>query len=887
MQAPGAASRNWIIAAGLAAGFGIWATHFIAMLGYDPGIIVGYKVNLTISSLALVLATTVIAFLVGARAQNFRGTAMASVIAGSGFAAMHYTGMIAIELPAMIRWNFGYVALSLVLAITPLYPAIHLIFRSTKLQSGIIATACITAAVVGLHFSGMTAIDLIPSQNEIEGALLSPFLMSMLVSGATAMLMALCIISWVVVRRSDEAIRQSEKSFGMLVKGISDCAIYMIDTDGRIANWNAGAQRLKGYRVDEVVGQPLARFYTVEDQAAGIPETALNVARNQGVYSGQGWRVRKDGSQFWAHVTIERFLDAKGKMAGFAKITRDMTRFKQDQDRIWEAQQHRDAALEHMHQGLCLFDSDGKLILRNRRFVELWKLPEDSCVPGMAVEGIARLALQSRCGGSVPLDRLEKLNALLERSLKDPNAPPVISEFADGFVVSIASQTMSDGGWVSTFEDISERRKSEARIAHMALHDSLTGLPNRVQFNRWLEQEISIADSRSHKLALVAIDLDGFKEINDSHGHAMGDEVLQSIAMGLSECLKDDEIVSRLGGDEFAVAKLCKDEADLTNLVDRLGGCFSKRQGNDTAAFVSASLGIALYPDDASDRDTLISNADLAMYRAKRSLSEHICYYESGMDEHARHRRQLATDLKQAVALNQLQLLYQPQVKLSDAGISGYEALLRWHHPRLGMVSPLDFIPVAEESGEIIAIGAWVLKTACLEAVRWDKGAKIAVNLSPIQLLRSDLPELVMQTLLETGLPADRLELEITESVIIADKHGALQSLRKIKAMGVSIAIDDFGTGYSSLDTLHSFPFDKIKIDKSFLANAVDRPQTRAIINAVLALGKSLNIPVLAEGVETESQIDLLIAGGCDEAQGYFYGRPSAAESAYAAQAYG
>ena len=874
----GLLARGWTVAGGVAVGFGIWATHFIAMLGYDPGVIAGYKVGLTTGSLGIVLVTTVTAFLLAAFNRTRMGLLAASAVAGIGFAAMHYIGMAALEMPATIRWDATYVVLSVILAIVPLYPALSLAVRSETGRGGAGAAALMTGAIVGLHFSGMTAIHLIPARMEIASSLLSPRTMSALISAVSLVLLALCLGGWALARRTRAAIASREQELSVLVKGISDCAIYMLDREGRVANWNAGAERLKGYTESEVIGGSITRFYTAEDSAKA--DAALTTAAAAGKFVGEGWRLRKDGSRFWAHVTIERFSDERGRLLGFAKITRDMTRFKEAQDRTEEACRHLDAALEHMHQGLCLFDAEERLVLRNRRFAELWNLPDHACLPGTSLMEVARTAIAARSGDEVPQDRLEAMRELLAQSLADPTLPPVVSEFGDTFVVSISSRALPDGGWVTTFEDFTERRRSEAQIAHMALHDGLTGLPNRTSFNRWLDNEIDLAATRGSQVAMIAIDLDRFKEINDAQGHAAGDEVLQRIADALDAARDDGEIVARLGGDEFAVAMPFADPADLADFVARIDSAFGAEIGAQDGLAVGASLGIAIYPTDAATRESLLNNADLAMYRAKGSVTEHICYYEPGMDESARHRRQLANDLRQALVRDELSVLYQPQRLLKTNEISGYEALMRWHHPRLGAVSPSEFIPIAEETGEIVRLGEWVLRTACAEAATWARPDKVAVNLSPVQLLQPDLPETVTQILIDTGLPARRLELEITETAIIADKVRALHTLRRIKALGVSVAMDDFGTGYSSLDTLHSFPFDKIKIDKSFLLKAEDNEQARAIIRAVLALGKSLGIPVLAEGVETELQLNLLLGEGCDEAQGYLFGRPGLAPGA-------
>lgn len=877
--AQGNIADRWAVAGGFATGFGIWATHFIAMLGYDPGFITGYRVGLTLGSLAIVGTSTSLAFLLATTRRTPLHFAIASFIAGGGFATMHYIGVAALEMPALIQWNIPYVLLSVGLAVVPLYPAITLAVNGRRLGSGAAAAGIGSLAVIGLHFTGMTAIELLPSAIEPGAALISHRLMSILIGGASLALMALCFLTWLVSRNTRAALAQSERTFSMLVKGISDCAIYMLDASGRVANWNTGAEQLKGYTATDIVGQPFTRFYTAEDRLAGLPDKAMQTARSTGKFTGEGWRVRKNGEKFWAHVVIERMQDEQGHIIGYAKITREMTRFKEDQDRIEQARLHLNTALEHMHQGLCLFDANHRLVLRNRRFIELWNLPDDSCLPGWSLTEITRAALTARSGAPVSEERLESAMALLQQSFADPSMPPLISEFGEDFVVAISSRQLPDKGWVTTLEDITERRQSEAQIAHMALHDALTGLPNRTSFNNWLDKEIAIADASNQQVALVAIDLDRFKEINDSQGHAAGDLVLKNIAENLANILDEGEIAARLGGDEFAVARQIGDPAELTDFISRIADCFNNSIGSHDGIPVGASLGIAIYPADADGREALLNNADLAMYRAKRDLSENICYYEPGMDESARRRRVLANDLRQAIERNELTLLYQPQRSLRTNSLLGYEALLRWHHPRLGLISPVEFIPIAEETGEIMRLGEWVLRASCEEAVRWPTEGRVAVNLSPVQLLQPNLPEIVTEILVETGLPARRLELEITETALIADKVRALHSLRRIKALGVLVAMDDFGTGYSSLDTLHSFPFDKIKIDKSFLLKSQSSDQAVAIIRAVLALGKSLSIPVLAEGVETEQQLDLLIDEGCDEAQGYYFGHPSAAPS--------
>lgn len=429
-------------------------------------------------------------------------------------------------------------------------------------------------------------------------------------------------------------------------------------------------------------------------------------------------------------------------------------------------------------------------------------------------------------------------------------------------------------GIVTLVLDRGQRTKSLEQLRQLALSDPLTGLPNRMGFRQRLELELGQADEQDTKLAVVCIDLDRFKEINDLHGHQAGDEVLRTLARRMTNLAGDGEFIGRIGGDEFVAMKRFTERGDLVEFLTQMEKSLSKPMRRDDWDFVpGASLGVAVYPDDANSASELIHNADLAMYRAKVGVRT-VCFYEPKMDEMVRARRNLAVDLREAIARNQLSVHYQVQTSLSTGKPIGYEALLRWEHPKRGYISPAEFIPIAEESGLILQIGEWVLKEACMKAATWEPPYRVAVNLSAVQLAHADLPSLVKSILGETGLAPERLELELTESTIFADRDRALRILREIKAMGVGIVLDDFGTGYSSIDTLRAFPFSKIKLDGSFFREVDSHPQAIVIIQAILMLGKSLSIPVLAEGIETQDQLSILEEGGCDEIQGFLFGRP-------------
>jgi diguanylate cyclase (GGDEF)-like protein/PAS domain S-box-containing protein len=440
---------------------------------------------------------------------------------------------------------------------------------------------------------------------------------------------------------------------------------------------------------------------------------------------------------------------------------------------------------------------------------------------------------------------------------------------------------------VGTDIDIEARKAAEHKIAHMARHDGLTDLPNRALFRERLDQRLAELGQRPGTCAVLCLDLDGFKAVNDKHGHGVGDALLREVAHRLRSTLRSDATVARFGGDEFAVILNASAPHQIATVAKRLIKAVSAPVTIDGPPMeVGVSIGIALAPRDGSDVDTLLKRADLALYRAKAEGKDTYRFYEPVMDETRAERRILEVDLRRAVHDGSLTLYFQPQVRSGQGDLIGFEALARWHHPSRGMISPADFIPLAEETGLILPLGAWVLRKACEEAARWPETLKVAVNLSAQQIVQPGLPELVLSVLTESGLSPRRLELEVTETVIINDMTRALSTLRRLKGLGVAIAMDDFGTGYSSLATLQAFPFDKIKIDRSFVGQVMKSREAAVITRAVIGLGHSLGIGVVAEGVETSGQMAFLQEEACTEFQGFLFGRPQAIEH-FTAQIYG
>ncbi|MFT4076922.1 MAG: EAL domain-containing protein [Asticcacaulis sp.] len=424
--------------------------------------------------------------------------------------------------------------------------------------------------------------------------------------------------------------------------------------------------------------------------------------------------------------------------------------------------------------------------------------------------------------------------------------------------------------------DVTETKLAQRQVEHMARHDGLTGLPNRTLLEERLHQALAMTERAHSTLAVLALDLDRFKAVNDIFGHARGDEILRRVADILRSATRAGDTVARIGGDEFVIVQMGGAQPEAArHLCERILATFAEEM--DTArdpTAVGVSIGVAVGPQDAHDADGLRHCADIALYRAKQAGRGNARFFDLEMDNEVRARRALEHDLRHAILRSQLSIAYQPLVATATGQISGYEALLRWNHPDLGQILPERFIPIAEESGTIVALGEWVLTEACEAAAHWSDDLIVAVNVSTVQFQVPNLVDVVDSVLKQTGLSPGRLEIEITESVLIRDKRGALETLKRLKALGVRIVMDDFGTGYSSLSNLQSFPFDKLKIDRSFVSALEADGAARSIVRAIVGLGRSLKLPVVAEGVETEAQRRMVHEEGCPQAQGFLFGEP-------------
>jgi diguanylate cyclase (GGDEF)-like protein/PAS domain S-box-containing protein len=534
--------------------------------------------------------------------------------------------------------------------------------------------------------------------------------------------------------------------------------------------------------------------------------------------------------------------------------------------------QRLDTAVNNMTQGLLLFDAKQHLIICNKRYLEMYGLSADVIKPGCSFREV--IAHRKETGSFV--GDIDHYLEMVLREISHRNA--MVISTPDGRSIQVVNEPVPDGGWLATHEDITERRRAEERITHLAHYDALTSLPNRTLFHERLKRELShVAGDR--QLAVLYIDIDEFKSVNDSLGHMIGDELLKSVAASLASCARKTDFVARLGGDEFAIVQTgIEDIDDVMKLVSRIFGAIRiPYQCLGHQVTTDASIGIALAPQDGTDIDQILKNADLAMYAAKAAGRRTYRFFETDMEAEVRARRSLEMDLRQALVDGGFEVYYQPCLDLQTNAITGCEALVRWRHPQRGMISPAEFIPLAEDTGLINQLGEWVLTTACKEAVSWPGNIRLAVNVSPIQFRSGTLALKVMAALAASGLAASRLELEITEAVLIRDDEAALAVLHDLRAIGVRIALDDFGTGYSSLSYLQRFPFDKIKIDRCFITDIAEPDGSSSIVQAVVTIAADRHMTTTAEGVETEQQRDLLRELGCSEMQGYLFSPPKPA----------
>jgi diguanylate cyclase (GGDEF)-like protein len=532
-----------------------------------------------------------------------------------------------------------------------------------------------------------------------------------------------------------------------------------------------------------------------------------------------------------------------------------------------------DTAINNMSQGLCFFDGAQRLIVCNDRYVEMYDLPPDRVAPGTTLAEIVDMRFEA---GSFPAMSRDEYLQWRTKVAVSPEPTDSIVELRNGRTFKIRHRPMPDYGWVATHEDITEQRRSEVKIEYMAHHDSLTDLANRVLLNERLEQALGRRIHREEMVAVHHLDLDRFKAVNDTFGHPAGDKLLKIVSERLRGLVRETDTIARMGGDEFVVVQApITDPAEATSLAQRIIALLSEPYEIDGhRVVIGASIGIAVGPGDGLRPDRLLRNADIALYRAKGDRRGTFRFFEPAMDQQMQTRRVMEQDLREALPAGEFELYYQPLVNLASNEISGFEALIRWNHPKQGMVASDVFIPLAEEIGFIVPLGEWVIRQACATAAQWPGDICVAVNISAVQFRNPGLMQVIVGALAASGLPPTRLEIEITETVLLQNRETTLAVLHQLRALGIRIAMDDFGTGYSSLTYLQCFPFDKIKIDRSFVTDITENAGSLNIVRAVAALANGMGMTATAEGVETKEQLDMVTSEGCTEMQGYLFSRP-------------
>jgi diguanylate cyclase (GGDEF)-like protein/PAS domain S-box-containing protein len=730
----------------------------------------------------------------------------------------------------------------------------------------------LTLAIVSHHFTAMGAVSIIPDPTRvIEPLSLSPSSLSLAVAGVTVALLGICLIGAFADRYTENKIQEQnvrlDAALNNMVQGLC-----MFDPAGGLMLWNHRYLEMYGLAPESIkVG------YTLEDLLA-LRTASGTFAGDPQQYTAEIHAAHAE-SKTWSR-TIEvpdgrsiYIVNRPLPSGGWTSTHEDITERRKAEKQLDRTRTFLNTVIENVPAALVVKEArEHRYVLVNRAGEELFGVPRDQMIGKSAYDLFPKKDADRIVASDDELFRSGEQVSLEEHTLHTPGHGARLVMSKRLAIPSVDGETQYLLGFL---EDVTERKRAQERIAHMAHHDALTDLPNRAAFTERLAFTLEQAVASGQPFAVMCIDLDRFKEINDLFGHSVGDVVLRQASQRL-RAAAEGAFVARLGGDEFIVISTGgaqpKTAAELAERLLASGSADFEIEGYHVQT--GLSIGVAIYPTDGADTTRLVANADAALYRAKADGRGSVRFFEADMDKRLRERRALQKDLRTAIERGEIALHYQP-LAIIGGEIIGFEALARWSHPTLGMVPPNTFIPVAEESGFIVELGEWILREACREAASWPRPLQIAINLSPLQFRRGDLPALVHSALLETGLAPGRLELEITETVLIDDFSRAVSILRKIKALGVRIAMDDFGTGYSSLSYLQSFPFDKIKIDKGFIANVEKNHQSATIVRAVIGLARGLALPVLAEGVETQGQLSFLSHEACDQVQGYFVGRPS------------
>jgi diguanylate cyclase (GGDEF)-like protein len=673
-------------------------------------------------------------------------------------------------------------------------------------------------------------------------------------------------------KRAEEELRRAHETLREVME-LMPAGLVMYDEQDRLVLWNRRYDEIYSETAD--LRTPGVTF--VEMLRAGVARKIYAEAAGRGeAWIAERLALRKQASQLHEQrlrngrwLRVEDYKMASGGVIG---VRVDITELKQREEELRLQNMKVDAALQNMSQGLAMFDADRRLVFCNKQYAALYGLSSELMTPGLSSQQVLDYRTQS---GIIPLSAAGDYIKDRETKAGAASKSETLIELTDGRTLSAIIRPTPNGGWVTTHEDITDRRRAETQVAHLALHDPLTDLPNRALLHERLETALGRVRA-GEQLAVLYLDLDHFKDVNDTLGHAVGDELLKCIADRVRRCLNADDTLARLGGDEFAVILTgLRERGEAADMAERIHEAVVAPCVLDGhQVLVGVSIGISFAPLDADTADQVLKNADMALYGAKGAGRGTHRFFEPQMSSLASARRALEVDLRNALSRNEFELYYQPLVNLDSGRITSCEALLRWRHPERGLVPPVEFIPLAEETGLIGQLGKWVLATACAEAAAWPDDIAVSVNISPVQINDSTLVLAVVQALASSGLPARRLEIEVTESVLLEQSRFTLSTLHQLRNLGVRIALDDFGTGWSSMSALRRFRFDKLKIDRSFIHDLSDQSEAEAIVRVLAELAKSLCMMTTAEGVETQAQLERVRTLGCTEMQGFLHSKP-------------
>jgi diguanylate cyclase (GGDEF)-like protein/PAS domain S-box-containing protein len=655
--------------------------------------------------------------------------------------------------------------------------------------------------------------------------------------------------------------------------------VTVTDASGRITYANQRFQQISGYQLDEVIGKTHSILNSRTHPKSMFGDMWRTIAQGN-TWRGEICNRAKDGSLYWVDTTIIPTHDSGGSVKGYVSIRYDITNRVQALSELEESRALNERktdllemTLAHMNQGISVYDKEGRIVIWNDKYVSMYEMRLHDVQAGMKLEELLNIQKAQGSFSGSPRD----LIAEIRKSVEDGQILENTTRQRSGQLIKAIHSPTPEGGHVATHEDVTEREQAQSRISHAAHHDLLTGLPNRIKIRATIADALDTCRTDSDRFSVMLIDLDRFKAVNDTFGHAIGDNLLREVAKRMRANVRQDDVVARLGGDEFAIYfAAATDQETMTRTIAKrlVRDLCMPYEIDGVLVNIGASIGVAIAPEHGKTCDDLFHNADIALYHVKNNGRHGFRIFDSDLEAKALERAQIEADLHQAIANEAFELYFQPYYDITEERIVGAECLIRWNHPERGFIPPDLFIPIAEDTGLIQEIGDWVIKTAIHHAVSLSEDLKIAINVSAAQFGHGRLADSIIQALFQTRLDPERIEIEVTETVLLRDDPALIAELESIKALNISVALDDFGTGYSSLKHLKTFQFDKIKIDKSFVGDMSTNDHSAAIVAAITNMARSLGITVTAEGVETKDQLKLLRAAGCTFAQGFHLARP-------------